>query len=299
MIYKPDICFYHSPCSDGFGAAYAIWHRWPDIEFIPINHGEPINSGTIRGKNVLFVDFSLKKDKIWAMAQLAKSVIILDHHKSAESELKDFGTFNGELIDLEDILSYEHNNVVAHFDMLHSGAVLAWRFANPLEEIPQALLYIEDRDLWKWELSGSKEFGLATASIPFIFETWRDNVISNNDTHDLVRRGAAVVEYEDKLVRQIVGNAYWDTLWYVRENGNRDGHVAIFCNTSVLQSEVGNALIKAYPEAQFAAVWYITAEGETRYSLRSEEGRADVSIIASRHGGGGHRNASGFTVERQ
>ena len=299
MTYKPDICFYHSPCSDGFGAAYAIWHRWPDTEFVPINHGEPINSGTIRGKNVLFVDFSLKKDKIWAMAQLAKSVIILDHHKSAEHELKDFGTFNGELIDLEDTLSYEHNNVVAHFDMLHSGAVLAWRFANPHEEIPQALLYIEDRDLWKWELSGTKEFGLATASIPFIFETWRDYVISNSDTHELVRQGEAIVEYEDKLVRQIVGNAYHDTLWQADEKGNRYGHEAIFCNTAVLQSEVGNALLKAHPTAQFATIWYIDDKGNTRYSLRSCEGRADVSIIAAEFGGGGHKFAAGFIVEKQ
>ena len=27
---KPDICIYHGGCDDGFGAAWAVWKRWPD-----------------------------------------------------------------------------------------------------------------------------------------------------------------------------------------------------------------------------------------------------------------------------
>ncbi len=37
--------------------------------------------------------------------------------------------------------------------------------------------------------------------------------------------------------------------------------------------------------------------GKTAWSLRSTEEGIDVSEIAKRHGGGGHRNAAGFRAE--
>lgn len=289
-MYSPDVCIYHSSCQDGFTAALAIWSKWPNIEFYGASHGDPIDLEHIRGKNVLFVDFSLKKDKIWAMAQFAKSVVILDHHKSAEAELADFGTFNGKLSDLEHLLNYEHNNVVTHFDMMCSGAVLAWQFAFENHEyVPYSYQLVEDRDLWNWKYDDTKPFTLALSFVPPVFETWEKIMFSRDAIEGLVIQGEAVLEYQQVLINQIVKNAYWSTKF--------EGHKVIECNTPVLQSEVGNALIKAHPDADFAAVWYISEKNATKYSLRSEDGRADVSVIAAQYGGGGHRNASGFIME--
>jgi nanoRNase/pAp phosphatase (c-di-AMP/oligoRNAs hydrolase) len=41
--------------------------------------------------------------------------------------------------------------------------------------------------------------------------------------------------------------------------------------------------------------WSQRADGLFTYSLRSAEGGLDVSVIAKRHGGGGHPHAAGFT----
>src|SRR5688572_2371816 len=82
LMWKPDVCVYHGDCDDGFGAAWAIWLRWPDIEFVPGKYGEPLPDMT--GKHVLFVDFSAKRPEIEAMAKVAKSIVIIDHHKTAE-----------------------------------------------------------------------------------------------------------------------------------------------------------------------------------------------------------------------
>ena len=61
----------------------------------------------------------------------------------------------------------------------------------------------------------------------------------------------------------------------------------------IYASDVGHALLKAFPDAPFAMAW--CEEAGVRYvSLRSEDSRRDVSEIARTYGGGGHRNAAGF-----
>ena len=58
------------------------------------------------------------------------------------------------------------------FDMNHSGARLSWDFFHPGKLPPKFINYIEDRDLWKWELPSSKEFSAAFVMVPFKFEEY-------------------------------------------------------------------------------------------------------------------------------
>ncbi len=41
----------------------------------------------------------------------------------------------------------------------------------------------------------------------------------------------------------------------------------------------------------------LAKDGQRKVSLRSTDGRIDVSIIARKLGGGGHRQAAGFTTD--
>ena len=85
----PDICIYHANCDDGFAAAYAVWKRFGDaVKYVACNYGN--DAPDVTGKDVLIVDFSFKKDVMEALAQKAKRIIVLDHHKTAEAELSNF-----------------------------------------------------------------------------------------------------------------------------------------------------------------------------------------------------------------
>lgn len=87
--YRPDIMIYHANCADGFGAAWAAWMRWGSaIEYVPCSYGQ--NPPDVRGKHVLIGDFSFKRSQLDAMLTEAASVVILDHHKTAEAELAPF-----------------------------------------------------------------------------------------------------------------------------------------------------------------------------------------------------------------
>ena len=101
-----------------------------------IGHMELI--GDVKGKNVIIVDFSYPRDVLIKMAEDADSIIVLDHHKTAEENLKglDF----------------------CIFDMTRSGAVMAWEHFHGKGNTPLLFQYIQDRDLWQWKLPQSKEF---------------------------------------------------------------------------------------------------------------------------------------------
>ena len=63
-----------------------------------------------------------------------------------------------------------------------------------------------------------------------------------------------------------------------------------------LQSDVGHEL--ANQSGTFGLLWSIDKDGQCKCSLRSN-GDYDVSAIAKTFGGGGHRNAAGFTTSIQ
>nr|HQV12825.1 hypothetical protein [Nitrospira sp.] len=68
----PTLILYHAECADGFGAAWAIWRRYPGAEYRPVKHGEapPAN---LAGHHIVMVDFSYNRATLEAMAKDAAS----------------------------------------------------------------------------------------------------------------------------------------------------------------------------------------------------------------------------------
>jgi nanoRNase/pAp phosphatase (c-di-AMP/oligoRNAs hydrolase) len=71
-----------------------------------------------------------------------------------------------------------------------------------------------------------------------------------------------------------------------------DGHKVLAVNATCLMSEIGERLAQGRP---FGATYFVREDGKRVWSLRSCEGGIDVSDVARRRGGGGHRAAAGFT----
>src|SRR5690348_11122204 len=90
MTWKPDICIHHFPCDDGFASAWVARRRWPELEFIGTNYGLALPDVDLAGKNLLIADFSYKPDALIGLIAKANSIVILDHHKTAEADLEHF-----------------------------------------------------------------------------------------------------------------------------------------------------------------------------------------------------------------
>jgi oligoribonuclease NrnB/cAMP/cGMP phosphodiesterase (DHH superfamily) len=298
--YKPDLVIYHGGgCADGFGAAWACRARWGDgCTYLAANYGTP--PPDVTGKHVLIVDFSYKRDVLEVMAFEAASIIILDHHETAEEELSGFA-FHGALdpVSIDNALPYLgivagqlRLPVIAVFDMKRSGAHLAWSFCHPGKDAPLLIKLIEDRDLWLFHYDATRPFATWLRSEPFDFARW-DRIADDIEVpygNDIMREAIAMQRFHDAKVQEIASFA-------TRAQLGEHEPIVVNC-PPMFSSEVGNYLLDAHPDAPFAATYFDT-RNKRMFSLRSKDDRLAVSTIAAGYGGGGHRNAAGFSVARE
>lgn len=296
MDWNPDIVIYHDHCADGFGAAWACWVRWRDAcEYVPANYGQ--TPPDVTDKNVLIVDFSYKRDVLREMGNAARSIIVLDHHKTAQADLADWviDDVAGDFWAGDDPMRLVRQNdnhigqpIAALFDMSCSGAQLAWEFCHDGDS-PLLIQLIQDRDLWHFKLPDTKPFGLWLRAEPFSFERFElvaQQLNDCNDAHEIMTEARAMQRFFDAKVDEIASFADYQAL---------GDHSPITVNCPpMFASEVGHALLEKHPNAPFSAM-YFDSRGKRMWSLRSNDERTDVSAIANQRGGGGHRNAAGFS----
>lgn len=256
------------PCKDGFCSAWVLRKKYPDAEFVSGTYDSTDPRPDVTGRDVIIVDFSYDRDTLLQMKEEANSLIVLDHHASAEKELKGL-----------------HFCI---FDMDKSGARLAWEYCFGDEPSHWLVDYTEDRDLWNWTLPDTKVVNAALQCFRHDFEVWDE--IGEMALEDFLKTetaiGArAVVIYEEKRIEDII---------YHAQEIEMAGHKVLCANSSVLPSEVGGVLAKDRP---FGVVRHQLGDGRWKYSLRSREGGIDVSEIAALFGGGGHPQAAGCTIE--
>lgn len=299
---KP-LVIYHANCTDGFGAAFAAWLKLGDeAEYLPMEHGRvPLHiPTTCADREVYILDFSFPRITMDALFRHAKRVVWLDHHKTA-FEMWCPGEY--ERYCREDDAS---TNGFILLDNNKSGAMLAWGYFHPDTEVPKLIQHIDDRDRWQFKLDGSKELHAALRSYePWTFERWRGIFLCGlfeKETwrvpEEIYMEGATILRANIKHIQACLKQTRPCAIrWF---DGETDGHPAVNVFTglavnapSFLASDLGQEL--ANKSGTFGLVWSIAADGQVHCSLRSN-GEYDVSAIAKAFGGGGHRNAAGFST---
>lgn len=293
MTNKP-LCIYHGNCADGFGAAWVVRRYFgkDNVDFHAGVYQDP--PPDVSGRDVIIVDFSYKPEVLASMLQSsdirqANTILLIDHHKSAIDDL--YESISPPENTAYDPLywrmlweSWGQWPVRAVFDMSRSGAGLAWDFFFPHERRPLLINHIEDRDLWKFAIAGTREIQATVFSHPYDFEVW-DRLMGADDMQPLVWEGAAIARKHHKDVAELVA--------VTRRMMKIGGHIVPVANLPyTLTSDAGHLMAA---DAPFAACYWDTPDGRV-FSLRSREDGADVSEIAKQYGGGGHKHASGFRV---
>ena len=288
---RPDICIHHAPCADGFTAAWSIWKRWPDTEFVPGVYGQ--EPPDVADKDVLIVDFSYKRPILEQMARSARSITVIDHHKSAEADLAAFTSIDGILIpygQLAEQSDFMHTlPIQARFRMDRSGAMLAWEYAHPGEPVPKIVEMVQDRDLWKFLLPYTREFAAYLFSFDYDFEAWDEIATAVEHPSSFahcVAQGQAIERKHHKDVAELLA--------ITTRSMVIGGFTIPVANIPyTMSSDAANILAK---HNRFGACYYDNAEGRRVFSLRSTEDGIDVSEVAVMYGGGGHKHAAGFTA---
>lgn len=255
---------YHKNCRDGQFAAFAAYedgatlHAWDLYESLTT----PEALDPMVGKDVVFVDCSPDPYTYLMIARDAKSLTVIDHHKTA--------------LHLADVPG-------CHISMEHSGAVLSWLHFHPDEPLPDLYRIVEDRDLWRFKDPRTKAatcaLSIQAANFdPLSVEYW-------------LRRGAdyfaEIGEYPIRYQRHLVESRARQAS-EIRFAGC--DILAVNCGIKAFSSDIGHILADGRP---FSLVYTVDADGTAYCSLRSSPMGLDVSVIASLFGGGGHKHAAG------
>lgn len=279
----------HAACPDGWCCEFLFRrHFGANADYMQAKYGDPIPDVKIRPW-VYIADFSWKRDDMIRLIQDVRGrVTVLEHHRTAEGELTAAvaGLYWDTMVSAPKVL----------FDLNRSGAMLTWQYlkdagaTDPVfatDEPPAIVQYVQDRDLWKWELPYSKEINAALASYAKTVEVWGDLWRMMQPAAmsflTLVAEGEAILRQQEREVQAAVARAVEMDI---------AGHRVLVVNTTCHHSEIGERLSAGRP---FGATYYDDLKRGLRcWSFRSREGGIDVSEIARRWpGGGGHRQAAG------
>lgn len=278
----PIACIHHDHCWDGIGAAWIVRDFYEkqgeSVACYPgIYQQEPDYDQLACYSKIYIVDFCYPPEVLDKLA-LNSTIVLLDHHESA----------------IKMLAGYQNPEVEVTFnaDNTQSGIGVTWEhFYSGAFVLPMALAYIQDRDIWAWKLSETKNFTAALQQYPITMASM--DTIMLNIKHQsilgIIQEGVAINAVLASQIEKVLHGSYLK---------NFEGFEAIpHVNCpAYLMSEALNELAKGHP---FAVGWYYDGEAEQmKFSLRSSKGAEDVSVIARLYGGGGHVNAAGFVLPK-
>jgi oligoribonuclease NrnB/cAMP/cGMP phosphodiesterase (DHH superfamily) len=205
-----------------------------------------------------------------------KRIVILDHHKTAQEALEKWFNNNSP------------KNSTVWFDMNKSGARLAWEYFHPNTPVPFLIKLIEDRDLWRFTFGDmAKHVHLALGLKHW--KQWVKYTESEDKVIFLAEEGRTIMNFVNMQIKKIIYSP-------PREFALTGDTVPLYNIPGFIVSECLDQALTKYPECPYA-VGYFEMPGKRIYSLRSKTGvGADVSEIAKRFGGGGHKHAAGFSI---
>lgn len=299
IVTDTTVVIYHANCSDGMAAAAMVDKYSPADEqlmYIPMRYDTPCPY-MFTDCTLYIVDFMLPIMELTALGAVNKKIIVLDHHiktmqlLDAESSIAKYpqlGMF------AETVVYFIAHNVSVIFDNNHSGAMLAWKYfhTDEIDTCPRVIEYVDDYDRWVHALPDSHAVVTALYTLGKTLSQWRENdyfggVTQTYHIERLIIAGSWINRYRDDLVDTYVKRA--QTIKF-------ENYRVLCVNApAAITSMLGHRLASE-PTVPFAMMWEY-AHSKVIVSLRSNaEHGIDVNEIAKRYGGGGHRNAAGFSL---
>lgn len=276
-----DVVIYHSPCDDGHAAAALFWNHDEKV----VLHGlHPNNRGLItpefcdlvHGKNVVFVDIAFSRDAMIGTAELARKVVVLDHHVTNRTVLENLSLPNLRTVFLMDV----------------AGVMLAWRFLHgDVANMPKALYYIALKDVWKHENVPDALHFTTAFTRPTTWEGWTPYIHTDQIVNTTIEQGRLIYTYQRSVLKTMM-----EKVEYLSWRGYR---IAIVNVPYPWISDIGALMCETEPERTIAVVWNKPANGPYSVSLRSNNPKGpNIEKIALEFGGGGHVHGAGLRTEK-
>lgn len=308
---------FHHNDDDGYCSAAIVfrylinmWDIPTENDFFVYSYGKEITLPEINtNETVYIVDLALDANimkLIMHCVDNEANVIHIDHHESTQKYMEKASPTAKAYLDA--ITHFYENGISASLmtyayscftdEMKRNPENVSFYDANECRDlfiedmpypysIPLAVRYINDYDIWKFDLKETLEFHEGFYSSPWRTKPWDDGwkrlfMSENALVPPIIESGTAIVKHTEKRYESIRKNAFVHL--------DSEGNECICINTDSTDSKVFGDLLQHYDYGCLfkfdGKVWH--------NSLRSSDEGINVADIAEKHGGGGHAHAAGF-----
>ena len=286
--------FYHSGDFDGLcsGAVIKHYHLTQNIPedqiiFQPLQYGESFPYDKISANDqVIFADVSISPYSEMIEIYKKYDTTIIDHHQTLIAALR-----------ASDVQQFKGLQVSGK----KAACELCWNFYFPEKEPPTFVKLLSTYDVWDnsdidfWNsVVLPFQYGLKTQDLrPYkSWAFWQSLFLMNQSSMDAfvaqtVRDGFLILDYQDQINRKVLNANVFDAKF--------DTLDAICCNSNFKNS---GFFMSKWDEKKYDLMLAFDIDKNGRYnvSLYTTKDYIDVSALASRHGGGGHKQAAGFSA---
>lgn len=269
------LIFYHSADHDGHcsGAIAQKYYESFGVtpKLIGINYGDKIPDVT--GQNVVLLDFCFQPDiEMQKALDTAKSFTWIDHHISAINKFSP--------------------NIKGLRDVNFAACELAYKYFFPNLQIPPAIEFLGKFDSWRHDgnqyILGFEYFMQAFNTDPKVFYWEPYFEMSASEILEKAEIGTLILERENQVNLESMKNSFETKI---------NGFSCLCLNSQAKGSLVFGDKLNNY---DCCLIYFKT--GNNQYNCRiyaSMNNQTDVSILAKSFGGGGHKKAAGFQLNKE
>ena len=277
------IGIYHSRDNDGYACGAIIKRKYPDAKLIGFDYGQEFDFSLVNNEPVIMADVSLEMPDMLKLAEKSNwQFTWIDHHIS---KMNDYKKFVG---DGEDFCKTVLDNNI-------SACEGTWKYLFPNEPMPKGILLLGEYDTWRkkdlkrWE-NEILPFQFGIRMICNSTETFPTYLFKNNeeDIIEIIKSGKTILKYQEQVNETACRAAF---------EYEFEGLRCICLNGGGFNSDVFKSV---YDESKHDAMMPFKYDGKDNQWIFSLYGTKDIdlSLIAKKWGGGGHKSACGFQVSK-
>lgn len=277
---EPVFCIYHSKDLDGICCGAIMRLKYPNAILYGYHYGDPIPE-IPKGMPVVMADVSMPMDAMRGICENSNGEFTwIDHHVSAIKDFEDSG----------------YQQIKAVLDTRYAACELTWTHFFPEHRMPYPVrmlgiydtwrqnerMYNWDRVIMPFQYGMRSIVGLNVDAFPKSFLS--QPYLSMSHFEDIIHIGDTILIYQKEQDRLLCNKSF------VHEF---EGYRAICLNAGGGSNTFESVFD---PEKHDLMLLFIYSSKGWTISLRSVSDDVDVSAIAKKYGGGGHKKAAGCQI---
>ena len=265
-------CFFHKSDLGGRCSGAIVKYFHPECEMIGVDYNDLVPS-IDNGETIFVVDFSFSISEMDYLNNTG-NLIWIDHHKSA-------------------IEGMEKLNIKGKREIGKAACELAWEYFAPNRVIPYTITLLGDYDIWDhsdpFTLIFQYGFRNVENTLPENQALWSELFESDIPMTPILKGGELILDYQTKQDKMYVKGMSYEAEF--------EGYRAIVMNKAYANSKVFDSVYD--PDKHDIMILFGVKPCELKYSIYCDKPEIDVSEIAVKYGGGGHKGAAGFYSKTQ